>query len=62
MSTVIFHNVAKVLQDGIHNLQPKEDEHGTAIIPPAIHIDDHTQQQVRAAGQARRRLSICNNM
>ena len=22
MSTIIFHNVAKVLQDGIHNLQP----------------------------------------
>ena len=22
MSTVIFHKVAKVLQDGIHNLQP----------------------------------------
>ena len=58
MSTAIFHNVAKVLQDCMHSLQPLVDEHDMAIIPP--YIDDHPQQ-VRAAGEARRRL-IANNM
>ena len=54
MSTAILHNVAKVLQD----CRSLVDEHDMAIIPP--YIDDHPQQ-VRAAGEARRRL-IANNM
>ena len=58
MSTAIFHNVAKVLQDCMHSLQPLVDEHDMAIIPP--YIDDHPQH-VRAAGEARLRL-IANNM
>ena len=58
MSTAILHNVAKVLQDCMHNVQPLVEELVMAIIPP--YIDDHPQQ-VRAAGEARRRL-IANNM
>ena len=54
MSTAILHNVAKVLQD----CRSLVDEHYLAIIPP--YKDDHPQQ-VRAAGEARRRL-IANNM
>ena len=58
MSTAMLHNAAKVLQDCMHNLQPLVDEQDMAIIPP--YIDDHPQQ-VRAAGEACRRL-IANNM
>ena len=58
ISTAILRNVAKVLQDGMDNLQPLEDKDCMAIIPP--YIDDHPQQ-VRVAGQASRRL-MANNM
>ena len=58
MSTATFHNVAKVLQDCMHNLQSLVDDHDMATISP--YIDDHPQQ-VRAAGEARLRL-IANNM
>ena len=54
MSTAILHNVAKLLQD----CRSLVDEHDKAIISP--YIDIHPQQ-VRAAGEARRRL-IANNM
>ena len=38
MSTAIFHNVAKVLQDCMHNLQSLVNEHDMVIIPPYIQM------------------------
>ena len=53
MATAIIHNMAKILGDDVNELQQLQDEEEIFTIPQAQEL---SPLQVRAAGQARRRL------